>query len=135
MKKISQLNGCQTFWTSFQNIPHCWNETKILSFVNIFWKYYEMEKNDLTHHSGCFEPCEYMEYKVTFLEWSLLIDIWYKIIKYKARRKSNKSWSPNSTSLLFLHQPSYQCREGRVDNVLHVAHGGLLWDPGGLYWI
>ena len=79
--KISQLNGCQTFWTSFPNIPQCWNETKLLSFINLFWKYYDMEKSDLTQHSGCYEPCEYMEYKVTSIDGSMLLDI--KLIKPK----------------------------------------------------
>ena len=46
-----------------------------------------MEKNYLTQHSGCYEPCDYMEYKVTFIEGSLWIDI--KSIKYKACRKPN----------------------------------------------
>ena len=134
MMKISQLNGCQTFWTSFPNIPHCWNETKLLSFINLFWKYYDMEKNDLTQHSGCYEPCEYMEYKVTFIVWSLWTDI--IIIKTKkACRKSNKSWSPIRTRLLLLYQPSYHCREGRVDDVLHVSRGGLLWNIGCFHWI
>ena len=65
MRKISKLNGCQTFWTSYPNIPHCWNETKLLSFINLFWKYYDMEKYDLSLQSGCTDPCNYMEYKVT----------------------------------------------------------------------
>ena len=135
MMKISQLNGCQTFWTSFPNIPHCWNETKLLGFINLFWKYYDMEKNDLNQHSGCYEPCQYMEYKVRFTVWSLWV--WTDIIlrEYKACRKSNKSWSPDSTRLLPLYQPSYHCGEGRVDDVLHLSHGWLLWNLGCLHWI
>lgn len=133
MMKISQLNGCQTFWTSFPDIPHCWNETKLLSFINIFWKYYDMEKKDLTQHSGCYEPCEYMEYKVTLIIENLFIDL--KLTKYKDCRKSNKSCSSISNGLLLLYQPSYYCREGRVDDVLHFFGGGLLWHLGSLHWI
>ena len=62
---VAREVGCQTFWTNFSAIPTCVGEEGILENINKHFHRQEMEKNELGRLTGCYKPCDFMEYKVS----------------------------------------------------------------------
>ena len=73
-RKISSRVGCQTFSTSFPNIPRCSTYEQYTNFSNVYELFVNLEKNELQSESGCLRPCKYMEYKVKQMED--LLKVW-----------------------------------------------------------
>ena len=64
-EKVARDVGCQTFWTNWTGIPTCDSEENILENINRHLHMQEMEKNELGRLTGCYKPCDFMEYKVS----------------------------------------------------------------------
>ena len=64
-QRVARDVECQTFWTNFSEIPSCVDEAGILENINRHLVIQEMEKNELGKMTGCFKPCDFIEYKVT----------------------------------------------------------------------
>ena len=65
---VAREVGCQTFWTNFSAIPTCVGEEGILENINKHFHRQEMEKNELGRLTGCYKPCDFMEYRVSLLK-------------------------------------------------------------------
>ena len=69
---VAREVGCQTFWTNFSAIPTCVGEAGVLANINRHLTVQEMEKNKLGRLTGCYKPCDFMEYKVLFFNFEYI---------------------------------------------------------------